>query len=928
MAENFSVEAYLKATDKGFTSTFKAAVQSVKDLDKQTAGFTEGFSSMMKTVGKVAITGAAAFATFGIKSASEISAMNAQFEQVFGDMEGIAEDAVDGMAKEFGILPNRLKPMFSQTTSKFKGLGLDVEDAMKQATIATTLAADGAAFYDKSLEDVTSGLNSFINGSYEGGEAIGLFANETQLAEWASNNLGAEWENLDEAGKQVIRLKYAEAMYGMAGATGQAARESMTLENQMGNVLSAFGNLSAAVMEPIMGPLIEGLAEAAGYLNDAAEDVRNLNAYFVEHQDVIKATASVITAFITSLILYNTWLFLTGVHTVIVAGATVQMTGAMLIATNATALFGAVMAFITSPITLVVMAIGLLIAAYILITANSEYLLQKMDELGFNMETVNAIVAKSQAVFAQAQVIFASVAEYLKKLAGNATEAGIGLYDSFIAYLPTIIGYLQTFWGVAKQAFGFLLQIIQPTIDKFTSMYEAIKTAFSTGNFDGLIEVAKFLIPMIIGFFLAGIPKMILMGYNILNAVAKGMGISVPELLIQIIEIITNIITTFISYLPMILQIGVDLLLAIVNGIITALPLIMGGIYLVLSFLIESIATYLPMILTAGVNILTALIQGIVSFIPQLITTAISLITFLAETFLGLLPILIMAGIEILMALIDGIAQVLPSLIGAGIEIIVSLAGAFIQMLPIIIAAGIELLMALIKGILTILPQLIAMGIDLIIQVAAAFISMLPQIIAAGVEILMALIDGLIKTIPALVNALPEIFIAIIDAFEEVEWLDIGVNIIKGIASGIGQAAGSLWEAAKSVLGGFKDNVLSFFGIHSPSLWGKNMVGINLTKGIGVGISKGAGALIRTAVGMSNSLANAITTPTVDIAGSVARTNGSINTAVSHTFENMLNKQPAQVSLNLGGRSYTAFVDDISGRQNQVLKLEETYLGG
>lgn len=921
MAENFSVEAYLKATDKGFTSTFKAAVQSVKDLDKQTAGFTDGFSSMMKTVGKVAATGVAAFATFGIKSAAEISAMNAQFEQVFGDMEGMAEDAVDGMAEEFGILPNRLKPMFSQTTSKFLGLGLDIEDAMKQATLATTLAADGAAFYDKSLEDVTSGLNSFINGSYEGGEAIGLFANETQLAEWASNNLGEEWKDLDEAGKQVVRLKYAEAMYGMAGATGQAARESMTLENQMGNVLSAFGNLSAAVMEPIMGPLIEGLSGVAGYLNDAAEDIRNLNAFLTDHQDVVKATASVLTAFVTSLIIYNAWLFLTGVQTVIVAGATVEMTGAMVIATNATALFGAVMAFLTSPITLVIMAIGLLIAAYILITEHSDYLLQKMDELGFNMETVNAVVSKAQA-------IFATVSEYLKQFAANAVEAGTGLYNSFIAYLPTIIGYLETFWGVAQQAFGFLMQIIQPTIDKFVGMYEAIKNAFSTGNFDGLIEVAKVLIPMIIGFFLAGIPKMILMGYNILNAVAKGMGISLPELLIKIIEIITNIITTFISYLPMILQIGVDLLLAIVEGIITALPLIMGGIYLVLSFLIESIATYLPMILTAGVQILIALIEGIVSFLPQLIESAIMIITVLTEAFLGLLPIIILAGIELLMALLDGIMQVLPSLIGAAIEIIVALAGAFIEMLPIIIAAGIDLLLALIDGILTILPQLIAMGIDLIIQVADAFISMLPVIIDAGIEILLALIDGLIETIPTLVNALPQIFDAIIDAFAEVEWLDIGVNIIKGIASGIGQAAGSLWEAAKGVLGGFKDNVLAFFGIHSPSLWGKNMVGINLTKGIGVGISKGTGALIRTAVGMSNSLASAITAPTVDIAGSVAKTNGSINSTVSHTFENMLTKQPAQIMLNIGGRSYTAFVDDISGRQNQVVKLEETYLGG
>ena len=921
MAETYSVEAYLKASDKGFTSTFKAATSIVKDLDKQTAVFTDGFAASMKVIGKVAATGAAAFATFGIKSAAEISAMNAQFDQVFGEMEGMAEDTVDGMAKEFGILPNRLKPMFSQTTSKFLGLGLDIEDAMKQATTATTLAADGAAFYDKSLEDVTSGLNSFINGSYEGGEAIGLFANETQLAEWASANLGTEWDTLNEAGKQVIRLKYAEAMYGMAGATGQASRESMTLENQMGNVLSAFGNLSAAVMEPIMEPLVVGLSEVAGYMNDVAEDIRTFNGYLTEHQDVIKATASVLTALVTSLMVYNTWLFLTTEAQVMVAGSLSIMTGAEVIAANATALLATAMKFLTSPITLVIMAIGLLAAAYFLLTGNSEYLLQKMDAMGFNMEMVNAVVSKSQAIFATA-------GEYIKTFAGHAVEAGTGLYNSFIAYLPTIIGYLKTFGEGAKTAFGYIMQFIQPAIDKFMGMGAAIKTAFSEQSFEGLVEVVKMLIPMIIGLFLGGIPKMILMGYNILNAIAQGMGTTVPALLVQIIGIITNIITTMISFLPVILQVGVDFLLAIVDGIITALPLIIGGIYLVLTALIEAIVTYLPMLLTAGITILTSLIQGIVSFIPQLITAAITIISVLAESFVGMLPVIILAGIQLLMALLDGVMQVLPSLIGAGIEIIVALAAAFIQMLPIIIAAGIELLIALIDGVITVLPQLLAMAIDLIIQVAAAFIEMLPLIIEAGVEVLLALIDGLIETIPVLVAALPDIINSIIDAFAEVDWLQVGVDVIAGIASGIGSAAGSLWTAAKSVLGGFKDNVLAFFGIHSPSLWGKNMVGINLTKGIGVGISKGTGALIKTAVGMSNSLANAITAPTVDIAGSVARTNGSINSTVSHTLENMLTKQPAQVSLNLGGRSYTAFVDDISGKQNQVAKLEETYLGG
>jgi len=741
-------------------------------LDKQTAQFTDGFKDSMKTVGKLAATGAAAFATFGIKSAADISAMNAQFEQVFGDMESMAEKTVDNMSKEFGILPNRLKPMFSQTTSKFLGLGLDIEDAMNQATTATTLAADGAAFYDKSLDDVTGSLNSFINGSYEGGESIGLFANETQLAEWASKNLGEEWKSLDEAGKQVIRLEYAKAMYEMSGATGQAARESMTLENQLGNVLSAFANFSAAVMEPIMDPLIGALAGTAEMFNGMAESIRNVNTWMSEHQGVIEATASVLTAFVTSLIAYNAWLFLTGIQTVTVGGATVYMTGAMLIATNVTAAFSAVMAFLTSPITLVIMAIGLLVAAYFLLTGNSEFLMDKLQALGFNMETVNAVVGK-------AQEIFKVVAGYVREFAAAAVVVGEKLYDAFIDYLPTIIEYLNLFKQAAQVAFEFVLTAIQPMIDKFVGMGAAIKEAFSTGNFDALKEVAATLIPVIIGLFIGGIPKLILMGYNILNAIATGMGISVPELMIKIIEIITSVITQFISYLPMILQVGVTILLALIEGLIAALPAILGAIFLVLTALIEAVVVYLPMILQAGVSILLMLIEGIVTILPLLVTTAVTLITAIAETLISLLPIIIEAGLEILFALIEGIIQVLPELISSAIEIIIALSDALIDMLPVIIDAGIELLLALIKGIISILPQLVAMAVMLIIQLADALIEMLPEIIDAGIEILLALIDGLIETIPVLVGAIPEIIDSIIEAFAEVDWGEIGMQSLK-----------------------------------------------------------------------------------------------------------------------------------------------------
>ena len=139
---------------------------------------------------KAAGVAAGAFGVFGIGAAASSQAIGAQFSQTFGDLEGEAQSSVDALGDQFGMLPNRIKPAFTQMSAKFKGLGLSTEDAMGQAAKATTIAADASAAFDTSMESAQGSLNSFVNGNYEGGEAIGLFANETQMAAYASETLG------------------------------------------------------------------------------------------------------------------------------------------------------------------------------------------------------------------------------------------------------------------------------------------------------------------------------------------------------------------------------------------------------------------------------------------------------------------------------------------------------------------------------------------------------------------------------------------------------------------------------------------------------------------------------------------------------------------------------------------------------------------
>ena len=259
-----------------------------KGIDETTGKAQDASTKIAGFFQKAAVAIGAAFAVqklvnFGkmtVEAAASAKAIQAQFEQVFGDSQGLASDAINGMAQQFGMLPNRIKPSFTATTSMFKGLGLSTEEAMGQATKAVTIASDAAAFYDMSYENANGALSSFIKGNYEGGEAIGLFANETQMASWASENLGVEWNSLTEADKQIARMQFAQTMQEAAGATGQASRESDSYENQLGNMKQAWSDFAALVGAPILDIAVQGLQTVTGWLQTAGEKVQEFQTWF------------------------------------------------------------------------------------------------------------------------------------------------------------------------------------------------------------------------------------------------------------------------------------------------------------------------------------------------------------------------------------------------------------------------------------------------------------------------------------------------------------------------------------------------------------------------------------------------------------------------------------------------------------------------
>lgn len=300
--------------------------------------------------------------------------------------------------------------------------------------------------------------------------------------------------------------------------------------------------------------------------------------------------------------------------------------------------------------------------------------------------------------------------------------------------------------------------------------------------------------------------------------------------------------------------------------------------------------------------------EGITSRIPEFINSASTLVSQFCATIQTNLPTLLQNGVEFANSLVNGILQNLPVIISSATDIVTTFVSTVISQFPAILDSGAKSLLNLVNGIINNLPQIATAAVKAVLSLVATIGQNLPKILETGITIIGKLAAGLIQAIPSLIAKIPQIITSIKNAFSDVDWLSIGSNIIKGIAKGLANAGGALWNAVKGVLGNFKEKVLSFFGIHSPATWGI-YVGDMVDKGVAKGLVDNSADVIKSAEYVTNAISEPI--GKLNASGSIKRSI-EYNARTSYTAANnntnrtldVLERLAAAITANKNGDSY------------------------
>ena len=242
-----------------------------------------------------------------VAAAADVAASNAQFEQAFSGVEKEARKSLNSISKETGITATRMQGSFTKIFAFTKSAGGDTEAAMDIASRALRAAADSAAYYDRSVEETTESLLSFLKGNYANDAALGIAATETTRNTAANKKYAKSFNELSEAQKVDVLLSMVEAGNEASGAIGQAAREAEQWTNVTGELSEAWKQFLAKIGTPILEgltPIIQGItsalqrmsetaasADLAGDMKDFTDAVDAANAEYEESEQLIEHNA-------------------------------------------------------------------------------------------------------------------------------------------------------------------------------------------------------------------------------------------------------------------------------------------------------------------------------------------------------------------------------------------------------------------------------------------------------------------------------------------------------------------------------------------------------------------------------------------------------------------------------------------------------------
>ena len=274
----------MKVVIEAYTKPYREEMEKVQQKTSQVADRvkrqTERVSNSWKKVGRViaAVLSVAAIVSFGkscLKLGSDLQEVQNVVDVTFGAMSGSVDEFAKNAAESFGLSETMAKKYMGTYGAMAKSFGIVGKAGYDMSAAITGLTGDVASFYNLSQDEAYTKLKSIFTGETESLKDLGVVMTQTALDQYALNNgFGRTTAKMTEQEK--VMLRYQFVMDRLSDAQGDFTRTSGSWANQVRILQLRFEGLKATIGQG----LINAFTPVIQVINAILAKLETLASYF------------------------------------------------------------------------------------------------------------------------------------------------------------------------------------------------------------------------------------------------------------------------------------------------------------------------------------------------------------------------------------------------------------------------------------------------------------------------------------------------------------------------------------------------------------------------------------------------------------------------------------------------------------------------